>query len=128
MEKEIQNEIKITVTEEKTARAMGSGTLAVFATPAMIALMEQTAAESVEEQLGEGMTSVGTVMNAEHLSATPVGMEVTCKSILIKEEGRKLVFEVEAYDECGLIGKAYHERFVVNGEHFVQKTYGKNQK
>ena len=121
----IQNEHSIQVTEERTAKAMGSGTLAVFATPAMIALMEQTAAESVENLLGDGMTSVGTLMNAEHLAATPVGMKVTCRSILTAVDGRKLTFEIEAFDEVGLIGKAHHQRFAVAAERFLEKTYNK---
>ena len=121
----LQNEITIQVTQERTAKAMGSGKLAVFATPAMIALMEQTAAESVENLLGEGKTSVGTLMNAEHLAATPVGMKVICKSIMTAIEGRKLVFEIEAYDEVGLIGKAHHERFTVDAERFLEKAYNK---
>lgn len=122
----IKNELSVLVREEHTAKSMGSGTLAVFATPAMIALMEQTAAESVEDLLGEGKTSVGTLMNAEHLAATPVGMKVTCKSVLIAIDGRKLTFEVEAYDETGLIGKAHHERFTVDAERFLEKAYHKD--
>ncbi len=124
----IQNEIKMIVTEDKTALAMGSGVLRVFATPAMVALMEQTAAESVEKLLGEGKTSVGTLINVQHLAATPVGMEVTCKSVLKEIDQRRLSFEVEAFDEAGLIGKASHERFVVDKERFTEKTYGKIQK
>lgn len=123
-----ENKIKMMVTDSKTARAMGSGTLDVFATPAMIALMEQTAAESVDSQLEEGMTSVGTLMNAEHLAATPVGMAVYSESVLVSAEGRKLAFEIKVYDEAGIIGKAYHERFIVNGERFFEKTLGKLKK
>ena len=124
----IKNEIIITVMPEMTAETMGSGTLEVFATPAMVALMEQTAAESVENELGEGNTSVGTLINVQHLAATPMGMQVTCKSILTEINGRKLSFEIEAYDECGMIGKAYHERFIVAAERFEQKTYEKLEK
>ncbi len=128
MKNDIRNELLLKVTNEKTAKSMGSGTLDVFATPALIALMEQTAAESVEKELENGQTSVGTLINMQHLAATPVGMEVTCKSVLTAVEGRKLIFEIEAFDEAGLIGKAHHERFVVDGERFVEKTYGKKQK
>ncbi len=124
----IKNEISITVSLEKTASTMGSGMLEVFATPAMVALMEQTAAESVENEAGEGNTTVGTLINVQHLAATPVGMKVTCKSVLTQIDGRKLSFEIEAYDEVGLIGKAYHERFIVGAERFKQKTYEKLEK
>ena len=128
MKRGIQNEITIAVTKEKTALEMGSGTLEVFATPAMIALMEQTAAESVENELGGENTSVGTLINVQHLAATPVGMQITCKSTLTEIVGRTLIFEIEAHDEVGLIGKAYHERFIVNSERFVSKTREKLKK
>lgn len=124
----LKNTIKLTVTEELTAKNVGSGTLSVYATPAMIALMEKTAAESVESELCEGNTSVGTKLVAEHLSATPVGMEVTCVSELVEVDGRRLVFKIEAFDEAGMIGRADHERFVVDSERFVAKTYGKIKK
>ncbi len=128
MESNIQKEIKIMVTPDKTAKTVGSGLLDVFATPAMIALMEQTAAESVESELEAGKTTVGIKINVEHLAATPVGMEVVCRSKLIQEENRKLIFEIEAFDESGLIGKAYHERFIVDAERFREKTYAKLSK
>ncbi|MBQ7035606.1 MAG: thioesterase, partial [Clostridia bacterium] len=87
-----------------------------------------TAAESVESELEAGKTTVGIKINVEHLAATPVGMEVVCKSKLIQEENRKLIFEIEAFDESGLIGKAYHERFIVDAERFREKTYAKLSK
>ncbi len=123
-----ENKIEIVVNEELTAKKVGSGLLDVFSTPSMIALMEQTAAESIEGMLEAGNTSVGTKINVEHVAATPIGMKVTCKSKLIAAEGRKLSFEIEAYDEVGLIGKAEHDRFIVDGERFTQKTYEKNKK
>jgi len=128
MEKGIKNELSILVADELCAKAMGSGTLAVYATPAMVALMEQTAAESVESYLEEGKATVGIKINVEHLAATPVGLKVTCKSELVAVENRKLVFDVEAFDEVGLIGKAYHERFIIDAERFVEKTYEKLKK
>lgn len=128
MEIGIKHENKIIVTKDKTAAVVGSGLLEVFATPAMIALMEQTASESVMNMLDEGATTVGTKINVEHLAATPVGMEVKCISTLAEVDGRKLCFEIEAFDEAGLIGKAYHERFVVLSDRFMQKTNAKLQK
>ena len=115
----------VTVANDNTAAAMGSGTLAVFATPAMIALMEKTAYISVQNELDEGCGSVGTLLNVKHLAATPVGMQVTCESELVEIDGRSLVFTVKAYDEKGLIGEGTHERFIVQNEKFLAKTNAK---
>ena len=128
MEIGIKNKLSLIVTEGLTAKAVGSGTLAVYATPSMIALMEKTAAESVELLLGDGKTSVGTKLEVEHLSATPIGMEVSCISELKEIDNRRLIFSIEAYDEVGLIGKAKHERFIVDAERFTLKTYEKPKK
>lgn len=125
LEKGIKNKLSITVTKDKTAKIMGSGTLDVFATPAMVALMEQTAAESVQEHLDDGITSVGTKINVEHLSADPIDMKITCESKLTEIDGRKLCFNIVAYDNHGVIGKAYHERFLIKAESFMQKTNAK---
>ncbi len=124
----ITNEKVLTVTEEYSAKAMGSGILDVFATPAMVALMEGTAAESVEKLLEEGSTTVGIMIHTEHLAATPIGMKVRCTSKVTAVEGRKLSFEIEAFDEAGLIGKATHDRFIVNAEKFQNKTNEKISK
>ena len=116
---------KVVVSEKNSAKTMGSGTLDVFATPAMIALMEQAAYTSVAGELEEGQGTVGTLMNVSHISATPVGMEVTAKSELVKVDGRKLVFHVEAYDERGKIGEGEHERFIIDNEKFQNKADNK---
>lgn len=116
---------EIVVTEELTAEKVGSGTLAVYATPAMISLMENTAYESVVQYLEDGCGTVGTSLNVKHVAATPVGMKVTCETELVKIEGRALTFEVKAYDECGLIGEGVHERFMITEEKFLSKTNGK---
>ncbi len=121
----IKNKITITVTQDKTAKVMGSGTLDVFATPAMVALMEQTAAQSVQELLDEGVTSVGTKINVEHISADPLGIEVTCESELIEVDNRRLVFDIVVSDQHGVVGKATHERFLIKSESFMQKTNAK---
>lgn len=91
----------------------------------MIALMEQAAYTSVAGELEEGQGTVGTLMNVSHISATPVGMEVTAKSELVKVDGRKLVFHVEAYDERGKIGEGEHERFIIDNEKFQNKADNK---
>lgn len=113
------------VTVENIAKTMKSGTLDVFATPAMIALMEQTAYESVAGELEEGYGTVGTMLNVKHVSATPLGMKVTCESTLTKIDGRALTFEVKAFDERGLIGEGIHERFLVQNEKFQAKANNK---
>lgn len=115
------------VTQENTAKTVGSGELDVFATPAMIALMEETAYKSVSGELDAGMGSVGTMMNVKHVAATPVGMKVTCQTELEEVDGRRLVFRVEARDEAGLIGEGVHERFIVENEKFQKKVDSKNQ-
>ena len=113
------------VTEANSAAVMGSGTLPVFATPALVALMEQAAMSSVLDALEEGMGSVGTQMCVKHVSATPLGMKVTCESELVAVEGRKLVFKIVASDACGVVGEAEHERFIIQNEKFMAKTNGK---
>ncbi|MGN1081815.1 MAG: thioesterase family protein [Acutalibacteraceae bacterium] len=108
--------------ESNTAAAVGSGNLRVFATPAMIALMEETCAACAAPFLDKGCTTVGISVNITHSSATPVGMKVHCDCVLEKVDGRKLVFSVKAFDERGLIGGGTHERFIVFAEKFQQKT------
>ena len=116
---------KTEVCDSNSALAMGSGTLKVFATPAMIALMEETAWKSVAGELDEGCGTVGIHLDVSHDAPTPLGMTVTCESELIAIDGRKLTFRVEAKDERGTIGKGVHERFIVNDEKFQAKA---NQK
>lgn len=127
LEKGITGKGETIVTMENTAKTVGSGELEVFATPAMIALMEKTAYQSVAEELGDGMGSVGTLMNVKHVSATPVGMKVTCQTELEVVDGRRLVFHVEAHDESGLIGEGTHERFIVENGKFQKKANSKMQ-
>ncbi|MDD7220949.1 MAG: thioesterase family protein [Eubacteriales bacterium] len=123
----IKAEKSLTVTDANTAKTMGSGTLDVFATPAMVALIEQTAYTSIESELEPGWGSVGTSLNIQHLSATPVGMTVTATTELVEVDRRRLVFHAEVYDEKGLVGKGTHERFLVENEKFQAKADAKNQ-
>ena len=109
------------VTEELTAEQVGSGGLAVYATPAMIRLMEHAAWLSVEEHMEEGFTTVGTRMDVKHLKASPLGACVKAKAELVEIDGRRLVFKVAAYDDKDLIGEGIHERFIVNTEKFMGK-------
>lgn len=108
-----------------TAQEVGSGSLLVYATPCMVALMEGAACNTLEGKLAEGETSVGTRMDVQHLAATPVGMEVRAESRLTAVDGRRLTFEITAFDEAGEIGKATHERVVVKTERFLEKAYAK---
>lgn len=113
---------EVIVSQENSAKTMGSGTLDVFATPAMIALMEKTAWKSIAAELDEGYGSVGTLLNVTHDAPTPLGMKVWCESELIEIDGRRLVFQVEAFDETGKIGGGRHERFVIQNEKFQAKA------
>ena len=113
------------VTEQNTASAVGSGLVPVFATPYMIALMENAAANSLLPHLAEDEGSVGTHLNVAHSSATPIGMKVWAETVVTAVDGKKITFEVAAYDEAGEIGRGTHERFLIKPERFLAKTQGK---
>ena len=125
LETGIRGEQSVLVTAANTAKTMGSGTLDVFATPALVALAEKTCWMSVADALGEGNGSVGTKLELEHTAPTPVGMTVTCESELVAVEGRKLTFKVALHDEKGPVGGGTHERFVVNDAKFAAKAEAK---
>lgn len=113
------------VEREDTALEVGSGDLLVYATPCMAALMEGAACEAIAPALGETETTVGTVLNLEHLSATPVGMEVRAEAEVTAVEGKAVTFSIQAFDEAGLIGRGIHKRVVVSSQKFLDKTYSK---
>ena len=121
----LKGHLEQTVTEEVTADRIGSGLVKVFATPMMIALIEQTCNESVVPYLDEGQGTVGTHVDVSHCAATPVGMKVWCDSELVEVDRRRLVFDVKAYDECGLIGEGRHERFIIDSAKFQAKIDAK---
>ncbi|BEU87700.1 thioesterase family protein [Selenomonas sp. TAMA-11512] len=110
------------VDEENTAESMKSGMLPVFATPAMVALMEEAACAAIAEALRAGETSVGISLSIAHLAATPVGRKVQAEAKLLAVEGRKLTYEIVARDASGEIGKGTHERFLVDVKKFLQKA------
>ena len=121
----IKNHLESTSSPERSAESVGSGNVPVYATISMIGLMEKTCLESVLPHLEPGQDTVGTHVNVSHCSATPVGMKVWCDSELLEIDRRRLVFRVFAYDEIGLIGEGTHERFIIEKEKFITKTYAK---
>ena len=125
LEAGICGEQSVRVSAENTAKTMGSGTLDVFATPALVALAEKTCWKSVAAALDEGSGTVGTRLELEHSAPTPVGMTVTCESELTAVEGRKLVFKVSLHDEKGPVGGGVHERFIINNAKFAAKAEAK---
>ena len=118
----------ITVEQAQLASTVRSGTLDVFATPAMVALMEETAMESVAAYLDEGTATVGTKLDISHLAASPLGAHIRCESTLVEVDGRRLVFELKAWDDTELIGEGRHERFVILSERFMSKVNAKKEK
>lgn len=119
--KSLSHSETLVVRHEDTAAVYGSGALEVFATPAMIALMEKTCLEAVASKIGEGNTTVGIAVNIKHLKASPVGAMIRCDSKLIEVDRKRLIFEVRCFESDTLIGEGIHERFVVDSEKFMAK-------
>ncbi len=116
---------EIFVTEEMSAKSMGSGELMVFATPAMLSLVEKTAWMSISDHLEEGETTVGTMVNLSHVSATPLGRKVWCETEVTEVDRKKIVFKFDVFDDAGEIGRGEHERFVVDSSKFMKKAESK---
>ena len=116
------------VTAELSAKVWGSGAVDVYGTPCMIALVEETAWRSVQDELEPGQATVGTKLDIAHIAATPIGMKVWCETELIEIDRRRLVFAVNAYDEAGKIAEGTHERFIVDVEKFQAKANAKAAK
>lgn len=121
----MKGEASTLVEREDTAAEVGSGTLLVYATPCMAALMEGAACEAIADALGEDQTTVGTELNIQHLSATPVGLEVRAEAEVIAVEGKVVTFQLRAFDEAGEIGSGTHKRVLVNSQKFLDKAYDK---
>ena len=121
LETGLKNSIEITVTEALSAKNMGSGSLCVLATPALIAGMENVCMNCVQPFLEEGFTTVGTTVNISHLAATPLGDTVTYSCELTEIDRRRLVFTVQAFDSKGKTGEGTHERFIVDSARFMSK-------
>ena len=110
------------VTEHNTANAVGSGLVPVFATPYMIALMENAAVNAVGPYLAEGEGTVGTRLDVSHDAATPIGMKVWAEAELVRVDRKALTFNDTAYDEAGVIGKGTHDRFIITVDRFLAKA------
>ena len=121
----MRGEVFTTAEREDTAREVGSGDLLVYSTPCMVALMEGAACEAIAEALGENQTTVGTALNIEHISATPVGLDVRAVAEVTAVEGKVITFEVKAFDEAGEIGRGTHKRVIVNSQKFLERAYNK---
>lgn len=112
----------VTVTESNIAKTMKSGSLEVFATPAMCALMEEAAQAAVQPELNDGEGTVGISLSISHDAPSPMGATITATATVTAVEGRKIFFNIEASDGVGIIGKGSHERFVINNENFMTKV------
>ena len=123
----IKGEASAAVNDSNTAVAYGSGGVSVFATPAMIGLMEKAALTSVDPLLEGGMTTVGTRIDVQHLAATPIGMNVVAVSELVEVEGKRLLFRVEARDDLELVGQGTHERYIVPMQKFLDRASAKKK-
>ena len=121
----LKAEVSTVVEREDTALEVGSGSLLVYATPCMVALMEGAACEAIADCLSDTKTSVGTELNIKHLSATPVGLEVRAEAEITAVDGNSITFQVTAFDEAGKIGEGTHKRVIVSTQKFLDKTYDK---
>ena len=113
---------EFTVGMEDSARSLGSGDVNVLSTPSMIRMMEETSRLLVQDKLPEGYTTVGIRVDVRHLKAAPIGCKIKVVSKLLKVEGRKLTFKVEAYWNEEKIGEGIHERFIINRKSFLEKV------
>lgn len=121
----MKHTLNIIVEPSHLAVNVGSGTLEVLATPAVASFMEQAAWQLLQPYLEEGITTVGTKISIEHISATPLNAEIQVSAKLTEIDGRKYTFELSAQDNAGIIAKGTHERFAVKSEKFMEKTLTK---
>ena len=121
----LQKELEYIVTNNDTAKTVGSGTLEVLATPRLIALLENIAMSLVEDKLEDGKTTVGTKVDVSHIAATPVGMKIKVIAKVLKVDGRRILFNISAYDQKEKILEGTHERYIITVEKFVERVYNK---
>lgn len=127
LQKGLTAKTETTVTDKDTADSLGSGGVKVFATPVMVSLMENAALTAVDIHLPKGYATVGTRIDVRHTSATPVGMKVYAVARLKETDGKRLIFDVEAYDEKERIGQGSHERYIVNMQRFMDGATAKGE-
>ena len=121
----LKGEVSSFVEREDTAAEVGSGSLLVYATPCMVALMEGAACEAISQEIPEDKTSVGISLDIAHLAATPVGMDVRAEAEVAAIDGNIITFQVTAFDETGKIGEGTHKRAIISTQKFLDKTYAK---
>lgn len=121
----MKGNVSTLVEREDTALEVGSGSLLVYATPCMVALMEGAACEAISEALPEDKTSVGIELNIQHTSATPVGLEVSATAEVVAVDGNIITFSLTTYDEAGVIGSGTHKRAIISTQKFLDRTYAK---
>lgn len=121
----ITGRASVLVCAENTARAMGSGALEVFATPALVALAEKTCWTSIQSELEPGQGTVGTKLDLQHTAPTPVGLTVYCESTLTEVSGRSLTFSVKLWDDKGPVGEGIHQRVIITNDRFQAKADSK---
>lgn len=119
MEKGLTYTSQTTVCKGNTALTLGSGDMEVFATPALVALMENAAMNAVKPYLPKDSTTVGAMIQTSHIKPSGLGEVISATAILEEEEGRKLTFKVS--DSKGIIGKGIHIRYIVDRKHFLSK-------
>jgi predicted thioesterase len=122
LETGLSAEVNITISEAETAQHMGSGSIPVYATPALVTVLEKAAVHALEGHLPPGQTTVGGRIDVHHLAATPVGMQVLAKAELVEVQGRKLTFNIQAWDEIEQIGEASHVRYIVDEIEFMDRV------
>jgi len=118
----LSGEAAITVSDSETAANLGSGSISVYATPAMVALMENAAVRAVEGHMTPGQTTVGSQIDVRHTAATPVRMQVRAKAELVEVQGRKLTFRIQVWDEVEQVGEATHVRYIVEEDKFMDRV------
>lgn len=123
----LSGEAAITVSNAETAASLGSGSISVYATPAMVALMESAAVRALEGHLPPGQTTVGGQIDVRHTAATPVGMKVRAKAELVEVQGRKLTFRIQVWDEVEQVGEANHVRYIVVEDKFINRVSKKRK-
>ena len=124
----MHGEARTKVTGDNTAVKFGSGSVDVFGTPAMIALMEEASINTVDKKLPEGFATVGIELGIKHIAATPKGMNITASAELLEIDGKRLVFKVEAFDEVEKIGEGTHQRYIIELDKFKSRAQNKSVK